>query len=185
MTRWVDVLRRRVTALFRGGDLNRDLDRELRSHIDQQIDERVAAGVTPEEARRIALREFGPVSAIEEACRDTRRVTPVHNVIRALRYAGRTLRRHPVLLLMAASSIGLGVGANLTIFSLANELLLSPPTAFEAERLVHIRTGNGSHVSYPGWRGLNESGALAGMAGYRVEEGVNWARAASRWTSAS
>lgn len=174
MTRWIDVLRRRVSSLFRAGDLDRDLDRELRSHIDQQIDERIAGGMTAAEARRTALRDFGPVAAIEEACRDTRRVTPVHNVIRDLRYAGRTLLRHPVLLLMAASSIGLGVGANLTIFSLANDLLLSPPTAFEADRLVHIRTGNGSHVSYPGWRGLHQSGALAGIAGHSVEDGVNW-----------
>jgi predicted permease len=174
MPRWIDVLRRRVTALVRGRDLDRDLDRELRAHINQQIDEGLAAGLAPDEARLAAVRAFGPVSAIEEACRDTRRVTPVHNIIRDVRYAGRTLLRHPVLLCMAASSIGLGVGANLTIFSLANELLLSPPTAFEAERLVYVRTGNGSHVSYPGWRGLNDSGALAGIAGYSVEEGVNW-----------
>ena len=79
-----------------------------------------------------------------------------------------------MLLLAASSSIALGVGANLTIFSLANNLLLAPPTAFKADRLVHIRTGNGSHVSYPGWRGLNESGALAGIAGYSLEESVNW-----------
>lgn len=174
MTRWIDVLRRRTLSLFRAANLDRDLDRELRSHIAQQIDERVAAGMTPAEARHTSLRDFGPVTAIEEACRDTRRVTPVHNVIRDFRYAVRTLFRQPVLLVMAASSIGLGVGANLTIFSLANDLLLSPPSAFEADRLVHIRTGNGSHVPYSGWRGLNDSGVLAGIAGYSVEESVNW-----------
>ena len=174
MARWFDILRLRVRSLRRAGELDRDLDRELRSHINQQIDEHVAAGMTAAGARRRALREFGPVSGTEEACRDTRRVAPIHNVIRDLRYARRMLLHHPVLLLVAASSIALGVGANLTIFSLANSLLLSAPSAYRPDRLVHIRTGNGSHVSYPGWRNLNESGALADIAGYSVEESVNW-----------
>ena len=174
MARRLDILRLRIRSLLRGGDLDRDLDRELQSHLNQQMAEHVAAGLTPAEARRRALREFGSISGIEEAVRDTRRVTPIHNVMRDLRYARRMLLHHPVLLLVAATSIALGVGANLTIFSLANNLLLAAPTAFRADRLVHIRTGNGSHVSYPGWRDLNESGALAGIAGYSIDETVNW-----------
>jgi predicted permease len=174
MTRWFQIVRLRIRSLLRGSDVDRDLNRELQSHISQQIDEHLAAGLTPAEARRTALRQFGGLAGVSEACRDTRRVTPFQNALRDLRYAGRTLLRHPVLLLVGSLSIALGVGANLTIFSLANNLLLAAPTAFRPDRLVHIRTGNGSHVSYRGWRGLSESGALAGIAGYSIEEGVNW-----------
>jgi predicted permease len=174
MGRWLHILRLRLRSLLRSGAADRDLARELRSHIHQQIDAHLAAGLAPDEARRAALREFGPLASIEEACRDTRRVSPVQNVLRDLSYARRSLARHPALLFVACSSIALGIGANLTIFSLATDLLFSRPTAFRADRLVHIRTGNGSHVPYRGWRGLNEGGALGAVAGYSIEESVNW-----------
>ena len=86
----------------------------------------------------------------------------------------RTLGRQPGLVAAAALSMALGVGANLTIFSLANSLLLATPSASAPDELVFIRTGNGSHVSYPVWRQLNESGALAGVAGYQFEQSLNW-----------
>lgn len=95
MIRRFDILRLRLRSLFRSGAVDRDLDREVRSHITQQIDEHVAAGMTPAEARRAAMLDFGPVSGITEACRDTRRVTHVQNLLRDLRYAARTLGRHP------------------------------------------------------------------------------------------
>jgi len=60
------------------------------------------------------------------------------------------------------------------IFTLVNELLLSPPTTNRPDRLVYIRLASGSHVSYQQWRELDQSGALAGLAGYQVEAEVNW-----------
>jgi predicted permease len=163
-----------LRSLVRGSDVDRELDRELRSHIAQEIDEHLASGMTLEEARRTAMVEFGSVGGIQEACRDTRRVAVVENVVRDLRYAGRTLVRQPGLAVAGSLSIALGVGANLTIFSLANGLLLASPSGYRTDRLVHIRTGNGSHVSYPAWRALSESGALGGIAGYSIEASVNW-----------
>jgi hypothetical protein len=174
MIRLLDVFKLRLRSLFRGATLDRDLDRELRAHIDEQIDEHIAAGMTSAEARQAALREFGPVSGITEACRDTRRVTPIENLGRDVRYAVRALWRQPGIPLVAAASIALGVGANLTIFSLSNSLLLTAPTAADPDDLVHIRTRNGSHVPYAGWRDLEASGVLAGTAGYRLEPSVNW-----------
>jgi predicted permease len=79
-----------------------------------------------------------------------------------------------MLALAATISIALGVGVNLTIFGLGNTLLLSTPTAARPDRLVHIRTGGGSHTSYRMWRGLDEAAVVAGIAGHLVEVEVNW-----------
>ena len=89
------------------------------------------------------------------------------NLGRDLRYTGRSLFRQPLLVTAAALSIGVAVAANAVIFGLANDLLLSAPSAWQPEQLAYIRTAKSSHVSYPQWKELDESGALAGMARIR------------------
>lgn len=174
MTRQLDKLRMRVRSLFRSRDVDRELARELRAHLDEEISAHIGAGMTRDEARQAAARAFGSVASVEELCRETRRVSRIENFVRDVRYAVRTLARQPGLLVAAAMSIALGVGANLTIFSLANSLLLAVPSAAQPDELVLIRTSNGSHVSYRGWQQLNESGVLSGIAGYQFEQSVNW-----------
>ena len=174
MSRHLDKLRLRLRSLFRSSDVERDLARELRAHLEEETAANIADGMSEAEARRAALKAFGAVSSVQEQVRDTRRVSRLENLGRDLRYAIRTLVRQPGLLITAATSIALGVGANLTIFSLANSFLLAVPTADKPQELVHIRMNNGSHVSYPAWRQLEESGALAGVAGFDFEGTVNW-----------
>ncbi|HUR20183.1 MAG TPA: ADOP family duplicated permease [Vicinamibacterales bacterium] len=174
MSRHFDKLRLRVRSLFRGSDVDRELARELRAHVEEETAANIADGMSPDQARRSAMTAFGGVSSVEERCRDTRRVSRIENLGRDLRYAIRTLVRQPGLLITATTSIALGVGANLTIFSLANSFLLAVPTAEKPEGLVHIRMNNGSHVSYPAWKWLDQSGALAGVAGFDFEGTVNW-----------
>jgi predicted permease len=174
MKRILDILWLRLRSLFRGAGADRDLQRELRAHLEAHVDELVARGMAPAEARRAALRAFGGVAGVEDACRDTRRVRLIENVVRDVRYTCRQLLRQPVFALAATAAVALGAGATATIVGLANDLLLSTPTAREPHRLVRIRTNRGSHVAYPTWRALEESGALSGVAGYDVEEQVNW-----------
>jgi len=147
---------------------------ELQLHLDEQIDEYVAKGMTPTEARHRALRDFGPVTLIEEECRDARRVNVLSNLSQDLRYTFRSLRRQPMLVFAATVSIAVAVGANTTIFSLASELLFATPSARDAGRLVRIRISGNSHVSYREWQVLEESHALKGLAGYQIESEVNW-----------
>src|SRR5438477_11531295 len=73
----------------------RDLDKELRLHIEQQIADYIAAGVSPEESRRRAQFEFGGLERVKEEVRDTRWETHVDNLVRDFRYALRTLRKNP------------------------------------------------------------------------------------------
>lgn len=164
---------RRWHALRHGADLDRELSREIEGHIDDQIDENIRLGMSREAARLAAYRQFGTRAGVLEECREVRGVSVMENLIRDLKYGWRALVRQPTLILVAATSIGLGVAANLFVYALANDLLLSVPSADRPDELVHIRTGNGSHVSYPAWRALDESGAVAGVAGYTIGTQVN------------
>src|SRR3982750_1995193 len=174
MTRWLTRLVLRARSLFQAGSVDASLRGELRLHLEEQIDEYVTSGMPYADARQKALREFGPMSRIEEECRDTRRVTFIHNVIQDLRYTFRTLLHQPLLVLAATLSIAVAVGANTTIFSLACELLFSTPSAKNPDSLVRIRINGSSHVSYRQWRVLEDSHALNGLAGYQIEADVNW-----------
>jgi putative ABC transport system permease protein len=174
MARLLDRLRLRLRSLFRASAVEDSLKSEIRLHLQEEIDHNVAAGMSPAEARAAALRAFGPIVPIEEECRDTRRVAIVEHAMQDLRYALRSVVRQPVLVAAATLSIAVAVGANAVVFGLATELLVATPTTSRPEQLVHIRLGNGSHVSHKQWQDLDESGALAGLAGYQIEVEVNW-----------
>ncbi len=175
-SRWVQVLKLRARSLFRRAAVERELARELQSHIDLQVEEYVARGMSPEQARRAALREFGGVARYQDEVRDTWHASLLGDLRRDLRYSWHGLRRRPLLLIVSVLSIGLGVAVNTTIFALARTLFLLPPSARDGGRLVHIRTAHSSHASYEQWRALSASGALAGLAGYQIESEVNWLR---------
>jgi predicted permease len=174
MWRLFDKVRLRISSLFRGHQADASLKGEILLHLQEEIDENVAAGMTPEDARAAALRAFGPVDLIEEQCRDTRRVAVVEHLLQDLRYTFRSLLRQPMLLAAAVLSIAVAVGANTAIFSVASELMFALPSANRPEQLVHISMGGGSHVSHRQWRDLDQSGALAGLTGFNIEASVNW-----------
>ncbi|MGH9370875.1 MAG: ABC transporter permease, partial [Vicinamibacterales bacterium] len=174
MRRWFDRVLLRLRSLTRGARADLALQREIQCHLEEQIAENRAAGMSPDDTRASALRAFGPVTKIEEECRDTRRVSFFQNVGRDLRYTLRSLARQPLLVAAAALSIGAATAANAVIFGLINQLLLSPPSANRPDRLAYIQFEQGSHVSYPQWRDLERSAALDGLAGYEIEIEVNW-----------
>lgn len=171
--RWMDIVSLRVRALLRKNRVERELDEELQFHIERQIARNVARGMSSTEARYEALREFGGVAQVQEDCRESRRVYPVENLIRDLRHGARSLAKAPLLVVTAALSLGLGIGANTTILSLMRELLFTPPTAKQPDRLVTFWMGHGSHVAYQEYLDLNQGAALDGVAGYQLERQVN------------
>jgi len=148
MKRHLDRFRLRIRSLVAGDKVDARMKDELDVHIEEQVDNYIAGGMDPREARLAAMRDFGPVDRIEEECRDTRRVALVENLLLDLRYSFRSLVAQPLLLAAAATSIAVAIGANTTIFGLATSLLMVTPTAREPERLAHIRMRSGSHVSH-------------------------------------
>ena len=92
---WFYTVPLRLRSLFRRAQVEQELDEELQYHLERQIEEHIAKGMTEEEARHAALRAMGGVERRKEECRDTRRVRLIEDLIQDLRYGLRTLRKNP------------------------------------------------------------------------------------------
>jgi predicted permease len=174
MRRLFDRFVLRLRSLLRGPAVDDALRGEIELHLQEEIDELVSRGMSRRDARAAAMRSFGPVAAIEDACRDERRTGHVESLAQDLRYAVRSLSRQPMLVGAATLSIAVAIGVNTTVFTLAHEFLVADPAVRRADRLVHIRFDDSSHVTHDRWRALSESGALEGLAGINFERAVNW-----------
>src|ERR671912_1804185 len=101
-----------------------DLDEELRSTFDLFVDEQVAAGATPEEARRLATVRLGRIAATKTEVVHTRSGAALDTLCHDITFGARLLRRNPLFAITAMVSPGLGIGATTTIFTPVNALLL-------------------------------------------------------------
>ena len=136
----------RLAALWRGAELDRHLDAEVRFHIDMEAAKYERQGMMPGEARTRALRNFGPMEKHKEETRDARGVSWLETLAQDLRYGVRTLLRTPGFALVAVLTLGLGIGANTAIFSLIDGVLLKPLPYANGSRLVLLQQaspGNG------------------------------------------
>jgi hypothetical protein len=137
--------------LFNRGQRDRDLRAEIDSHLHLHIDDNIRAGMTPVEARRVALVRFGGVEGVKEEYRGRRGLPFVETTLKDLRQAVGALRRSPGFTAVAVLSLALGIGANTAIFSL-NSLLLRPLPVREPHRLVQVfRDTDRFSISNPLW----------------------------------
>lgn len=136
--RWYYKLALRLRSLFNRNRAEMDLSEELQFHLQNQIDEYVAQGMDPEEARHAAFRSLGGVEQVREGCRDARRVTFIDNFLLDARFGVRTLRRSAVFTLVACVTLALGIGATTSIFSVIKAVILNPLPFREPGRLVHL-----------------------------------------------
>jgi len=131
--------RRRLHALRHGAEIDRDLDEEMRLHIELATEALQQSGaLTRDEARRRALVAFGGVERYKEEHRDARRTRWIEELRQDARYATRSLIRSPAFSLSAVLVLALGIGAGTTIFGAVHAVLLTRLPYPHDERLVAI-----------------------------------------------
>jgi predicted permease len=165
---------RRVWYLGRRLQFDRDLDEEVRFHIETRADELERAGVTRDQAVAQATREFGSATLIREDTRSAWELPWLEDLVADLRYAVRSLGRNPAFALTAIACLALGIGANTTIFSLSSEMLFSQPSCRDPRTLFQVWIGGSSASPLPEYRFVRDAGIFAGLAGENEETEVNW-----------
>jgi len=141
-------LLRRIANLFHRPRLDREVDDELQSHIEMRMEDNIAAGMSPEEARHDALLRFGSRAATKERVVGADAALRIETLWSDIHYSLRILRKNPGFTAVAAISLALAIGANATIFSLAKQLLyerLGVPRAADLRLLAW--TGTEEHVA--------------------------------------
>ena len=177
--KWINILRARVHALLQRDVVLQDIDEELRSHIEMEIEANRAIGMTPEEARRSAAESFGNVGSIRDLAYQVKGGGFIETFWQDTRFSARMLRKHPGFSLIAVLTLTLGIGANTAIFSIVNAVLLRPFPFQSPEELVIVGEGAiAGTVSYPNfvdWR--DDRNLFAAASAVRPNENYNFAEA--------
>ena len=166
---WWHRMDARLRALLLGEREQRELDEEIRFHLDMDVVRLQAGGLADGDAVRVAARRFGDVERIRQAARDARGPNRMENMMQDIRYALRTLRRSPGFTLLGLITLALGISATAVAFTLVDGVLLKPLPYRAPDELVFLREiderGERLWASFPNfsdWR--TQARTLSGVA---------------------
>jgi predicted permease len=175
---WLRTFGSRVFGLFCKHNLENDLDTELRAHLESLTEENVRRGMTPEEARYAARREFGGFEQTKELYRKQRALPFSETLAQDLRYALRMLLKSPSFTLVTVLTLALGIGANTAIFSLINSVILGSLRVRQPGELVVIKYSDPlsgrlqGDFSYPMYQAMRDGNAA--FSGVLTRSGVDF-----------
>jgi predicted permease len=167
--KWIYILPLRLRSLFRRQRVDRELDEELRFHVERKTERSIAKGMTPDEARRSALLEIGGLEKRKEECRQARRVNWIQDPIQDLRYGLRMLRKSPGFTAAAVLTLALGIGVNTAIFGMVNGFLLRPLAVPSPEQITVLA--------------IQQRDAPVGSSGFSYPEFVDFRKQADTFSS--
>ncbi|HEU4715040.1 MAG TPA: ABC transporter permease [Pyrinomonadaceae bacterium] len=152
----------RLKGLFAKDARERELADEIESHLQMHIDDNIRAGMSPSEARRVAVMKLGGVDQTKEAYRDRATIPFLESVVQDLRFTFRQLRKNPAFTITATLMVALGIGASVAIFAFVDAALIKPlpyrdPSRilFVTETTPEIPRANLSYFDYLDWKKLN------------------------------
>jgi hypothetical protein len=134
-------IRFKLRALWRGREVDAEMIEEMHAHLDRLIAVNRAAGMSPDEAREHARRQFGNMPGLEEWGRDERRFRWLEFIAADLRFGARQLRLNPGFAITAILSLSLGIGASTAIFSAVDAILFRALPFPHADQLSIVRKG--------------------------------------------
>ena len=159
--------------LSRRTNADREMDAELRSHIELHAEDLIRAGMSRDDALRQARLAFGGLDRAKEECRDATGITFLESLVQDVRFGLRMLRKNPGFTVVAVLTLALGIGANAAIFSVAYNILLRPLSYRDAGKLVMVwenNSGSGfpqdtpAPGNYSAWKAQNN--VFTDMAAY-------------------
>jgi predicted permease len=182
---WWFTMPLRLRSIFRRGRMEQELQEELQFHIDHKIEEGIANGLTPAEARKVALRAMGGLEQRKDEARDARRVHWLTDFVDDIRFAARSLRRTPGLTALVVVTLALGMGLTTTPFSMVDALIFRPYPVPDPGRVVSLvstsRESAFDAFSHPEYRDIRDhttsydgviASAPAQPVGFSAEAGV-------------
>jgi predicted permease len=198
MVDWSQVVRTRLANLRLTASTESELTEELAQHLEDLHGELLSGGATNEDAYREALSELDDIYALRAGTDRSQRIaklepvpagdpmsrTLLNDLLRDLRYASRTLRSNPLFVLVVVATLGLGIGANTTVFTVLNAVILSPLSVRAPSELVAVASvastggtqGNAllplSHPNFTDYQAQNS--VFSGLAGYTTKRALTW-----------
>ena len=138
MTEWLTRMRFLVRQTLSRRSNQSELDDELQFHLEQATEANLAAGMSPQEARRRARVDFGGVERTREQCHEQRPGWWLGTVAQDIRYALRGFRRNPVFTITVIATLALGIGATTAVFSVVDRILFRSLPYAHDDRIVSV-----------------------------------------------